>query len=464
MRTIFAFLIFLVTLVPALAQALPSLTIDLESGRVLQAERAFDPWHPASLTKMMTAYTTFRAIADGTVQASSPVIISREATRQPPSKMGYSVGTTLTVENAVTILLVKSANDVAVALAEGISGSEPGFVVRMNAEAARLGMTGSRFTNPHGLHDPAQVVTARDLALLTRALHREFPQYAALFAAPSLMAPKPQASGKTIQKVYFSYNLLLERFAGADGFKTGFVCASGYNFIGSATRNGRRIAAIVLGRDGQTSRAVDAARLITEGFKRPFASGTPIERLAPNGPVASAPRNMRATYCTVDAQAARYEPGAGQAVIKSEWLDPRAITRGPLIVTLEPSLSPLMRLGRTALPTFRPTAAPIQPATVPENAASAPQVQAASAQRPVTKTRPISQSAIGGPLRGPSPDLEPTIDGLLAELAPAAPSLPATAPVASASAEAAPAEAAPSVQFPFAQAIIPTPTFRPSAQ
>ncbi len=443
MRPILALFIWLATLLPAYAQALPSLTIDLESGRVLQAERAFDPWHPASLTKMMTAYTTFRAIADGTIEASSPVIVSREATRQPPSKMGYGVGTTLTVTNAVTILLVKSANDVAVALAESISGSEQGFVVRMNADAARLGMTGSRFTNPHGLHDPAQVVTARDLALLTRALHREFPQYADLFAAPSLMAPKQAQSGKMIQRVYFSYNLLLERFSGADGFKTGFVCASGYNFIGAATRNGRRIAAIVLGRDGQTSRAVDAARLITQGFQRPFASGTPIERLAPNGPVAGAPRNMRATYCTPEASAARYDPGAGQAVIESQWLEPRTISRGPLVVTLEPPSTPPVRLDRIPLPTFRPETAsapvaPDQTTFVPPNAV-------AVSQRPATVTRPITQSAIGAPqpverqAETAPADLKPSIDDLLAELAPVAPST-------------------------ATQANVPTPTFRPSAR
>ncbi len=459
MRTILSFMIFLITLVPAQAQALPSLTIDLESGRVLQAERAFDPWHPASLTKMMTAYTTFRAIADGTVDGSSAVIISREATRQPPSKMGYGVGTTLTLTNAITILLVKSANDVAVALAESVSGSERGFVARMNADAARLGMTGSRFTNPHGLHDPAQVVTARDMALLTRALHREFPQYAPLFAAPSLMAPKQTQSGKTVQRVYFSYNLLLERFQGADGFKTGFVCASGYNFIGSATRSGRRIAAIVLGRDGQTARAVDAARLIAQGFQRPFASGTPIERLAPNGPVAAVPRNMRATYCTPEASAARYDPGAGQAVIESQWLQPRAITRGPIVVTLEPKSAAPVRLDRIPLPTFRPQtlgqSAALRitsDAPAPNTTIQTPAPDGPVFQRPVTRARPITQSAIASqpePSQLPAETVstipaEASIDDLLAELAPNAPRPP--------------------VQTFPAQATIPTPTFRPSAQ
>ncbi len=202
-------------------------------------------------------------------------------------------------------------------------------------------------------------------------------------------------SGKTIQRVYFSYNLLLERFAGADGFKTGFVCASGYNFVGSATRSGRRIAAIVLGRDGQTSRAVDAARLITEGFEKPLAFGTPIERLSPNGPVAAQVRDMRSTICTDAAQAARYDPGAGQAVIDSPWLQKRTITRGPLVATLEPSAT--LGFQSVTFPKFRPSVQSFAPAATLEKADAIAQTIATT----------------------PPAVLKPTIDALIAELAPA---------------------------------------------
>ena len=332
------------------ARALPHLSIDLDSGKVLSQQQAFDPWHPASLTKLMTAYVAFRAIQSSEVSADHPVKMSKNARRQPPSKIGYRVGTRLTLENALKLLIVKSANDISVAIAESLSGSVPEFASRMNREASRLGMSGSRFVNPHGLHDRRQVTTARDMALLVRAIHREFPQYAGMFRTPSVLAPSRTKNGKFIKRIYYSYNLLLERFRGGDGFKTGFVCASGYNFIGSATRSGRRIAAVVLGRDGQTSRAVDAARLITSGFEQPMGAGTPIQALSPDSSVPSGPRNMRSILCTEAARAKRYEPGAGQAVIKSPWLLARTVNARPLTVKLGATA-----FGRVILPKFRPT-------------------------------------------------------------------------------------------------------------
>jgi len=303
--------------------ALPHMLIDLDNGRVLSHEQAFDPWHPASLTKLMTALVVFRAIESGELSSNDIVRISKAARRQPPSRMGYKVGTTLTVEDALKLLIIKSANDISVALAETVSGSVSQFANRMNIEAQKLGMTSSRFANPHGLHDARQVITVRDLAILLRVLHRSYPQYASWFEASGLLADKFTKKGKRIQRVYYSYNLLLERYRGADGFKTGFVCASGYNFAGSATRGGRRIAAIVLGRDSQTSRAVDAAKLITRGFELPVTSGVPIDDLKPGSQTATSPRNMRPVMCSKEAAAKRYEPGAGLAVIKSPWLEAR---------------------------------------------------------------------------------------------------------------------------------------------
>lgn len=207
------------------ALAVPSLSVDLDSGQVLSQQQAFDPWHPASLTKLMTAYTVFRAIQNGEVDGNHKVVVSDNARKQPPSKMGYRTGTSMTMDNALKLLLVKSANDIAVAIAESMAGSVDGFANRMNADAARLGMSGSHFVNPHGLDDRRQITTARDLALLVRAIHKEFPQYKSLFTTPSVMAPAFTKQGKQIQRIYYSYNLLLERFRGADGFKTGFVCA-----------------------------------------------------------------------------------------------------------------------------------------------------------------------------------------------------------------------------------------------
>ena len=139
------------------ANSAPHLTLDLTSGNVLSHQNAFDPWHPASLTKLMTAYVAFKAIKTGKLSADHPVVISKNARRQPPSKMGYRTGTRLTMEDALKLLVIKSANDVATAIAESISGTSQDFAARMNQEAKALGMNGSRFINPHGLHDKRQV-------------------------------------------------------------------------------------------------------------------------------------------------------------------------------------------------------------------------------------------------------------------------------------------------------------------
>ncbi|MFD0914965.1 D-alanyl-D-alanine carboxypeptidase family protein [Pseudahrensia aquimaris] len=353
MKIVIAFAVFIgLALTPA--RALPHLTIDLDSGRVLSQQQAFDPWHPASLTKLMTALVVFRALETGAVSADETVRVSRNAARQQPSKMHYAPGTLITVEDALKLLIVKSANDISVALAEHVSGSVEGFARKMNDEAARLGMTGSRFINPHGLHDQRQVTTARDMALLISVLHKNYPQYADWFAAPGVLAQARTKQGKIIERIHYSYNLLVERYRGADGFKTGFVCASGYNFIGSATRAGRRIAAIVLGRSSQTHRAVDAAKLITGGFELSTDAGTPLAELKPDGTPATRPANMRPRLCTPEARAARYEPGAGQAVIKSPWLDertPRKITLRTRFAT-KPKGVPRRNVP---LPRFRPT-------------------------------------------------------------------------------------------------------------
>ena len=199
--------------------ARPHILIDAADGTVLSHEAAFDRWHPASLTKLMTAYVVFDAIRSGEITLESPVRISKYANSKPPSKMGLPVGTILNFDNAMKIILVKSANDVSVAIAESLSGSESAFAARMNATAARLGMEGSHFINPHGLHHPLQYTTARDLAVLALALFNEFPQYSHIYRIAELRFGKRKLR---------SHNRLLGRFDGADGMKTGYVCASGY--------------------------------------------------------------------------------------------------------------------------------------------------------------------------------------------------------------------------------------------
>ncbi len=234
-----AFLWLILTLaVSGLAQARPHILLDAKSGAVLSHQQAFDRWHPASLTKMMTAYVAFDAIKTGEITMGSPVRVSKYALSKPPSKMGFPVGTILNFENALKIILVKSANDIAVAIAESLSGSEIKFARRMNKTARRLGMNNTNFINPHGLHNPLQYTTARDMGLLARALYRDFPQYAHMLKIPVI-----RFGNKRLK----SYNRLLGRFEGTDGIKPGYVCASGYNIAASASRSGRRLIAIVLG-------------------------------------------------------------------------------------------------------------------------------------------------------------------------------------------------------------------------
>src|SRR4029079_15445202 len=141
------------------AQANPVVVFDLNNGQILQHQDAFSRWYPASLSKLMTAYVTFRAIAAGEVQLDSPIKVTKHAAAEPPSKMGFKAGSVMTLDNALKMMLVKSANDIAMAVGENVGGSEEAFVARMNAEAQPLGMSGSHFVNPNGLHSPDQYTT-----------------------------------------------------------------------------------------------------------------------------------------------------------------------------------------------------------------------------------------------------------------------------------------------------------------
>ncbi|AZV19869.1 MULTISPECIES: D-alanyl-D-alanine carboxypeptidase family protein [Mesorhizobium] len=270
---------------PALAN--PVVVFDLGSGKILQHQDAFKRWYPASLSKLMTAYVTFRAIAAGEVQLDSPIKVTKHSAAEPPSKMGFKPGSVMRLDNALKMMLVKSANDIAMAVGENVGGSQAAFADRMNAEATRLGMNGTHFVNPNGLYSPDQYTTARDLAVLVMAIRREFPQYAPWFSIEGL------AVGK---KAIPNYNLLIGRYPGADGMKTGFVCPSGFNMIGSATRNGRTLVAVVLGEKSAVTRAETAAKLLDQGFDAPAAGSATVTTLAPYGDTVS-PNDMKDEVC-----------------------------------------------------------------------------------------------------------------------------------------------------------------------
>jgi D-alanyl-D-alanine carboxypeptidase len=275
---------------PRTAEAEALLLVEADSGKVLQAENATYPWYPASLSKLMTAYVTLKAVKDGRITLDTLFTVSPVAAAQSPSKMGFRPGTQVTVDNALKMMLVKSANDMAVVLAEGVGGSIDGFSAEMNATAQRLGMTQTSYVNPNGLPADGQITSARDLAILARAIIHDLPEYEYYVHIPSIRFGR---------RVTQNFNKLIGRYPGADGFKTGFICASGYNLVASATRNGKRLIAVVLGASSGQMRAVRAAQLLERGFGNDGLSwlrpslGT-VDSLAP---IDAAPPNLHDEMC-----------------------------------------------------------------------------------------------------------------------------------------------------------------------
>lgn len=277
-------------LLPHAAGAEALLLIEADTGKVLHAENATYPWYPASVTKLMTAYVTLKAVKDGRLTLDSLLTVSPVAAAEQPSKMGFPAGTQVTVDNALKMMMVKSANDIAVVLAEGVGGSIDGFSEQMNRTAQRLGMTQTHYVNPNGLPADGQVTSARDLGILARAIIRDLPEYEYYVHIQAI---------KYGRRVTQNFNRLMGRYPGADGMKTGFICASGYNLVASATRNGKRLIAVVLGASSGQMRAVRAAQLLERGFSsnslswlRP-ALGT-VDSLAP---IDAAPPNLRDEMC-----------------------------------------------------------------------------------------------------------------------------------------------------------------------
>lgn len=272
------------------AHAEATILIEADSGKVLQAENATYPWYPASITKLMTAYTILRAIKQGRISLDTLFTVSPIAAAQGPTKMGFRPGVQVTVDNALKMMLVRSANDMAVTLAEGLDGSIEQFADEMNRNAARLGMTQTSYVNPNGLPADGQITSARDMAILARAIVKELPEYEYFVHIPAIRF------GRRITR---NYNSLIGRYPGADGMKTGFICAAGFNLVASATRNGRRLIAVVLGAPSSQVRAAKAIQLLESGF-----NGNPLSWLTPAlgivdqlQPIAAAPPNLRDEIC-----------------------------------------------------------------------------------------------------------------------------------------------------------------------
>jgi len=248
-------------------QAGPYVVVDAATGETLLERNAGAFWHPASLTKMMTIYIVFEELKSGRLTLASPMTLSEVARAKPPSKLGLAAGQSITVEQGLQALVARSANDVATGFAELISGSEAAFGVRMTETATRIGMNGTQFRNASGLPDAGQLSTARDMALLAMALVKQFPEYYGYFHTQEFYLGKTKVGpGIKFLELYAPY---------ADGLKTGFVCASGFNIVGSAVRDGRRLIAVAFGfrradlRDEFIIRLLDEAYALKTGGNRP---------------------------------------------------------------------------------------------------------------------------------------------------------------------------------------------------
>ncbi|TCD14626.1 D-alanyl-D-alanine carboxypeptidase [Oricola cellulosilytica] len=240
-------------------QKYAAIIVDAKDGTVLYAKAADEPRYPASLTKMMTLYLLFEAIDQGRLSRMSQIPVSANAATKPASKLYLKPGETIGVDTAIRALAVKSANDVATAVAEQLAGSEEAFAYQMTAKARALGMRSTVFTNASGLPDPQMRTTARDMALLSLALRRNFPHYYSYFSLRSF-----DYNGKTIR----GHNKVLEMVAGADGIKTGYVRASGYNLAASVQRSGKSLVGVVMGGDSGGARDAHMTQLLTASFNR----------------------------------------------------------------------------------------------------------------------------------------------------------------------------------------------------
>jgi D-alanyl-D-alanine carboxypeptidase len=409
-----------------------SILIDADSGKVLRADNATYPWYPASTTKLMTLYMTLSAVRDNRITFDTLFTVSRNANLQAPVKMGLPVGTQVTVDNALKMMMVKSANDMAVVLAEGVGGSIDDFAQQMTDTAHKLGMSETNYVNPNGLPADGQITSARDLAILARALIREFPDYSFYWHVPAIKFGK---------RIVRNYNPLLGRYPGADGMKTGFICASGFNLVATATRNNKHLIAVVLGAPSGAARAIKAAEMLESGFSQnPLSWLTPslgmVDALAP---MDVAPPNLQDQTCgkhrkrpaaedeDMDADSDNPQPtAAASSETRSLLLSAlRAPTNPVLLSDLGPVMPVVVYTG--------PTRSPSQLATLSSDIAADPDNAKKKTKHKATAARSTDDQA--------APEKPANKKSIVAKPTDAKPTvkLPDTKPAAQASASPTPA-------------------------
>lgn len=367
------------------AKAGPVLVADVATGQVLEANDATTPWYPASLTKLMTTYVVLNAVKARKIALDTPLIYSERAQKEPPSKMGLQIGQTVTVDDGLKMLMVQSANDIAFLLAEGVSGSVEAFVVEMNRTARLIGMTNTNFVNPNGLPvkpgPDLQRTTARDMAVLATAIYRDHPEMAGLFSLDAI-----RLGGRTMR----NHNGLMGRYPGVDGMKTGYVCASGYNVVATASRGGRRLVTVVFGAYSPLERSEIAVDAFERGFAATKAVGT--YSSLPNATPAF-PIDLREQMC-------------GKAGNLTRKARQPALEAHPWAATLmsKPAVSPVM-VYATAAPGKPEVAA--APSGIDEDAAPAFAPSAAGASPEIAGQKVKPGSATVKPLKAEKPKAKP---------------------------------------------------------
>lgn len=353
-----------------------AMVIDANTGRVLHAQAADEPRYPASLTKLMTLYLVFEAIEQGRASPTTRIRISSTAAATAPSKLGLEAGSDIALRDAVKILIVKSANDIAVAIAEHIAGSEAKFAALMTRKAHQIGMTATTFHNAHGLPDPGQITTARDMLTLALRLNDDFAKYYSLFALRSF-----SYGGAN----YRNHNTMLGSYAGMDGLKTGYTTSSGFNLVASVRRDGRHVIAVVFG--GATAGTRNAHMRAILDRTLPRAS---TQRTRRQVPVAHAP------------PARTQVPARTQAPERIARAEPKPQTQPRLVEPVRPVAQPVpthkpgpARADRVATPRLAEPAVPPQPVP-PHPAPLAVPEPPASPGAPVViaKVRPVAVTPV----------------------------------------------------------------------
>jgi D-alanyl-D-alanine carboxypeptidase len=267
----------------------PFVVIDAKTGEVLAQNRAGETWYPASLTKLFTAYVVFQRLREGKLKLDQQIAVTARAAHEVPSKIGVPAGKTVSVDFALQAMLVYSANDMALVLAEAAGGTVENFATDLNRLARSIGLSSSHFVNPNGLYDPRQVSSARDIAIIAALIYNQFPEHARYFSQAYVAVGKRKLANR---------NSLIRMMPDADGMKTGFVCNSGYNLVASASRNGRKLIAVILGAKNGGARAAIARNLLEQGFlKQPSPQGQKVAEIVDLPQGAIVPADMTKTVC-----------------------------------------------------------------------------------------------------------------------------------------------------------------------